>query len=156
MRCKTPKRKDQYHRLHNTKTTTENIFNVLNGATLEQRSPTRKQKPFDVTILKKQIIGSCHKYGIKDCSEYIKIIEYYYHVYMQTFHKEHPHLSSSAMNGVIEALQCGSENVDDVNFETYQYLINQHFKTQYSNCDYNICHFMTEGIRNNRFFEACY
>lgn len=75
---------------------------------------------------------------------------------MSKFHQEHPRLSSQAMDSVIEALQSGSDMVDDMAPETYAELIEQHFKTQYDNCDYNICHFMTEGIRNNRYYETCY
>lgn len=111
---------------------------------------------FDWSILDKQIIKSCHKHGIQDCSEYVKIIEYYYSAYMTTFHENHPCLSSSAMNSVVSALQNGSENVPDCDFDIYKAMIDQHFKTQYDNCDYNICHFMTEGVRNNRFYETCY
>ncbi len=99
---------------------------------------------------------SCHKHEIENCSDYIQIIEYYYSVYMAVFRKEHPRISSAAMDSVIEALQCGSDLVDDTDLETYKALIDKHFQTQYDNCDYNICHFMTEGIRNKRFYEACY
>lgn len=74
----------------------------------------------------------------------------------RTFQEEYPRLSAPAMNRVIEALICGSENAPNVDLDTYKAMIGQHFKTQYDNCDYNICHFMTEGIRNNRFYEACY
>lgn len=138
-----------------TETTAKTSFNVLNGATLK-RNTTLSQKSFDWSILEKQIIKSCHKQGIQDCSEYVKIIKYYYSAYMTAFHEEHPRLSNSAMNNVIDALQCGSEIVPDVDFDTYKALIQQHFKTQYADCDYNICHFMTEGIRNNRFYETCF
>ncbi len=147
---------DQTNTIDYTKTTPENTFNVLNGAALKQRSPGRARKPIDMTILEKQIIGSCHRHGIEDCAEYVEIIKYYYNAYSQVFHREHPILSRPAMDGVIEALRRGSDNVDGVDLETYQRLINQHFQTQYNGCDYNICHFMTEGIRNNRFYEACY
>lgn len=40
------------------------------------------------------------------------------------------------MDSVIEALQSGSDMVDDMAPETYAELIEQHFKTQYDNCDY--------------------
>ena len=141
-----------------TKTTTETSLNVLKGTALEQRSTShqKKKQTFDCSILEKQIIKSCHKQGVKDCSDYITIIEFYYSTYMQTFHKEHPRLSSSAMDSVVNALQCGSDMVDDIEPDVYKTLIEQHFKTQYQNCDYNICHFMTERIRNNRFYETCY
>lgn len=75
---------------------------------------------------------------------------------MLTFHQEHPRLSTKAMDSVIETLQSGSDMVDDMDPETYAELMEQHFKTQYDNCNYNFFHFMTKGIRNNRFFETCY
>lgn len=40
--------------------------------------------------------------------------------------------------------------------DSYRAMIDKHFQTEYAGCDYNICHFMTEGIRNNRFYETCY
>lgn len=143
----------------NTKDYTENTPKTIgsfNGATLERRPDGQAYTPFSWSILEKQIAKSCRKHGIQDCDEYTKIIEYYYLTYMKAFREEHPRLSAPAMDRVIEALICGSENAPDVDLDTYKAMIDQHFKTQYDNCDYNICHFMTEGIRNNRFYEACY
>lgn len=149
---------EQTNTIDYTKTTTETSLNVLKGTALEQRSTShpKKKQTFDCSILEKQIIKSCHKQGIKDCSDYITIIEFYYSTYMQTFHKEHPRLSGSTMDNVVNALQYGSDMVDGIEPDVYKTLIEQHFKTQYQNCDYNICHFITEGIRNNRFYETCY
>lgn len=137
-----------------TETTTEKL-KVLKGSAPKHSTATSR-KPFDWSILEKQIIKSCHKLGIQDCSDYIEIIRCYYLAYMSKFHQEHPRLSSKAMDSVIDALQSGSDMVDDMDPETYAELIEQHFRTQYDDCDYNICHFMTEGIRNYRFFETCY
>lgn len=140
-----------------TEITPKTSFNVLNGAVSETNTTQSSSwKPFDSSILKKQIIKACHKQGIDDCSDFLEIITYYYEAYMRTFHKEHPRLSSNAMESVISALYHGSEMVDEFHPETYEAMIEQYFQTQYNNCDYNICHFMTEGIRNNRFYEACY
>lgn len=138
-----------------TDTTAENIKS-LNGTELKQFHTLSTTTPFNSSILEKQIIKSCHKQGITDCCDYITIIEYYYSMYMATFHKEHPRLSSTAMDSVIESIYSGSELVDNIDPDMYKALISQHFKTLYDNCDYNICHFMSEGIRNNRFYEACY
>lgn len=148
---------EQTNTIDYTETTTkkENI-KCLNGAELKQFHAPSTTAPFNSSILEKQIIKACRKLGITDCSDYITIIEYYYSMYMATFHKEHPRLSSSAMDSVIEAIYSGSELVDGTDPDMYKALISQHFKTQYDNCDYNICHFMSEGIRNNRFYEACY
>lgn len=122
---------------------------VLNGSMLEHRSV------FNWDILEKQIIKSCNNQGIQDYSAYIDIIQYYYSVYMETFKKEHPRLSESAMNTVVDNLYAGTDLIQDVDIDIYHAIIDQHFKTQYTNCDYSICHFMTEGIRNNRFYESC-
>lgn len=146
---------EQTNTIDYTKTTSETSFNVLKGVT-PKRNASPLQSPFEWSILEKQVIKSCHNQGIQDCNEYVKIIKCYYDAYMKTFQEEHPRLSSSAMDGVISALQSGSDMVDGIDFDTYKAIIEQHFKTQYDNCDYNICHFMTEGIRNNRFYEVCY
>lgn len=137
-----------------TETTTEKL-KVLKGSAPKHSTATSR-KPFDWSILEKQIIKSCHKLGIQDCSDYVEIIRCYYSAYMSKFHQEHPRLSSKAMDSVIQALQSGSDMADDMDPEIYAELIEQHFKTRYDNCDYNICHFMTEGIRNNRYYETCY
>ena len=133
-----------------TEITPKTSFKVLQGAT------AKRSTPFDWSILKKQIINSCNRLAVTDTQSYIDIIEYYYQSYMNTFHEEHPRLSNKAIDSVIEAIQCGTEMVPDIDVETYHAMIDQHFQTQYKNCDYSICHFMTEGIRNNRFYETCY
>lgn len=134
-----------------TENTTETTGS-LNGAEAGQ---ARIPESFDFSILGRQITKSCHKHGIQDCDQYIKIVGYYYIRYMKVFQKEHPRLSPSAMDKVIGSLACKSENMPDVDISVYAPMIDRHFKTQYDNCDYNICHFMTEGIRYNRFSEAC-
>lgn len=141
---------DQTNTIDYQKTTTKTSFKVLHGAT------PKRSAAFNWAILEKQIVGSCHKLSVTDIQSYIDIIEYYYQSYMNTFHEEHPRLSSKAMVNVIEAIQCGTKMVPDVDVETYCAMIDKHFQTQYKDCDYSICHFMTEGIRNNRFYEACY
>ena len=45
---------------------------------------------------------------------------------------------------------------EDVSPLDYPALIDQHFRTKYRNCDYNICHFFSGKIRAMRFFEVCY
>lgn len=131
------------------KTHTKTSFNVLHGA-------KPRYENFDSSILEKQIIKSCNNYGITDYELYISIIEYYYKSYLNAFGEEHPRLSTKAMNSVIEAINLGTDMVKAIDLEAYCQMIDKHFQTQYENCDYSICHFMTEGIRNNRFYETCY
>lgn len=132
---------------NSTKTTR---LKVLNGATSE--CSTR----FDPQILKRQIIKSCKNSDINSPNEYIEIIQYYYKLYMDTFREEHPRISEAAMDSVVHRLSLGTDIIDNLDFDIYKSLIDKHFETQYNNCDYNICHFMTDGIRDNRFYETCY
>lgn len=116
----------------------------------------RNPDTFDWSILEKQIIKSCNKLKITDYGAYLDIIKYYYKSYMDTFHEEHQRLSAKAMDSVVRAITFGTDVIKDIDIGIYHNMIDKHFQTQYSDCDYNICHFMTQGVRNNRFYETCY
>ena len=135
-----------------TKITTERVKG-LKGISSKQNAKT----PFNPSILEKQIIKSCHAHEIQDCSPYIDIIKYYYSIYEKTFGWEHPRLSAKAMDSVIDSFLSCSDNLDGLEYDpdAYYAMIDRHFQTQYENCDYNICHFMSEEVRNNRFYETC-
>ncbi len=138
---------------------TETTANELNGAAPETGATQQtngSRKTFDRSILEKQVIKACRQQDILDCSAFVEIITFYYEAYIRTFQREHPRLSASSMEKVVSALCSGSEMAEDLDPETYKAMIRQHFRTEYTGCDYNICHFMTEGIRNNRFYETCY
>lgn len=141
---------EQTNTIDYTKTPSKTSFKVLNGAT------PKRSTIFNWSILEKQIIKSCNKQGVTAYKTYIDIIEYYYQCYMDTFQEEHPRLSTKAMDSIIEAISIGTDMVEDTDFDAYRNMIDKHFQTQYKNCDYNICHFMTEGVRNNRFYETEY
>ena len=140
----------------NTIDYTEN-FKGLKGAELKQLH-TATKTPFDPSILEKQIVKSCKTHGVQDFRPFADIISYYYSTYKRTFGKEHPRLSAKAMDSIISALLNSSDNLDGLEYDpdAYYAMIDKHFQTQYQDCDYNICHFMSEGIRNNRFYETCY
>lgn len=145
---------EQTNTIEYTKSTTETTEEKLKGVAL--KCDTLCSSSIDYSILEKQIIKSCKKQGMQDYSLCIDIIKYYYLSYKATFNQEHPCLSNAAMDKVIESIQFGTDIVEDADFDTYKVMIDKHFKTQYSNCDYHICHFMTDEIRNNRFYETCY
>ena len=90
---------------------------ILQGAT------PKRSTAFDWSILEKQIIGSCNRLSVTDIQSCIDIIEYYYQSYMDTFHEEHPRLSSKAMLNVVEAIQCGTEVISDIDVEEYRAMI---------------------------------
>lgn len=149
---------EQTNTIDYTKTTTKTYkdkeIEGLKGISSKQIVKT----PFDPSILEKQIIKSCQAYDIQDCSPYIDIIRYYYSVYEKTFGNEHPRLSTKAMDSVIDSFLCSCDNLDGLEYDpdAYYAMIDRHFQTQYQDCDYNICHFMSEEVRNNRFYETCY
>lgn len=147
---------EQTNTIDYTETTTERIKG-LKGAELKQ-SHTATSTPFNPSILEKQIMKSCKAHDVQDFRPFADIISYYYSAYKRTFGKEHPRLSAKAMDSIISSFLSSSDNLDDLEYdpEAYHAMIDRHFQTQYQDCDYNICHFMAEEVRNNRFYETCY
>ena len=110
---------------------------------------------FSFGIIRKEVITACRNYGVTDSHEIenaLCVVEYYLESFKNTFRENHPFISQSAMNGVIERFFGGSDIVE-CDPEIYFALIDKHFTTVYEDCDYNICHFMTDGIRQNRAYE---
>ena len=158
-KTKVKPKQNQTEPTHNPDGNADNSLNVSDGTGPEPETAHftgRSSRSFDRAILEKQIIKACHQNHIDDCSPFVEIITFYYEAYMRAFHKEHPRLSANAMNSVVSALYSGSEMLDGHDPETYKAMIERHFQIQYQDCDYNICHFMSEGIRNNRYYESCY
>lgn len=147
---------EQTNTIDYTKITTERIKG-LKGIS-SKSSKQNAKTPFNPSILEKQIIKSCHAHEIQDCSPYIDINKYYYSRYEKTFGREHPRLSAKAMDSVIDSFLSCSDNLDGLEYdpEAYYAMIDRHFQTKYQDCDYNICHFMSKEVRNNRFYETCY
>lgn len=148
-----------YNNIDNkTKTSTKNTLNVLNGTSCDKHKDVRCiEKPFDQKILERQVIGCCHNIGIMDVTEIdtlFKVIRCYYAKYRSTFGEDHPNISNGAMVRVIDALH------DKLNggYEPNELceLIDQHFNTVYGGMgtDYNICHFCSGEIMQNRSYEV--
>lgn len=143
----------------NTETSKETSFNVLNGFS------SQKTVGFSSSILQKQIIGSCHRNGVDSSdliNEVIYIIRYFYSRYSMYFGTEHPRINNKTMDSVVRNIIDGTENMivggllDAVDRDDYVLMIDKYFDTYFKNCDYNIQHFMTSGIRELRYYEAVY
>lgn len=140
-----------------TETSTKTSLNVLNGTSCDKHKDVRcGDKPFDPTILKRQVIGCCHSIGIMDDTEIdtlYKVIRYYYTKYRSTFMEEHPRLSAYAMKRVIDELR---DKLTGYEPNELCELIDQHFNTVYGGMgtDYNICHFCSGEIMQNRSYET--
>lgn len=148
-----------------TESTSETTIECIKGFYSEEMNKTTDRE-FSYEILERQIL-KCIKdrdfpfrEELRDeiTQNVIHIFKTYYDYYYCTFGEYHPILSNYAMNGVIDRLFFGTELTDCgvLDTEMYDVLIEKHFMTNYSNCDYNICHFMTDGIRDNRYYETCY
>lgn len=145
-----------------------NIVNNIDYECIKWNFPPKEIKSYDnfsfsFSILDKQIIKCMRLIGYDDSeciNNAIKIVNYYYSRYMKTFDEEHPRLSEKAMCSMLERLVFGSDltSDNDMDIDMYVDMIDKHFETYYggSGTDYNICHFMTEEVRNNRFYETCY
>lgn len=121
----------------------------------DSRELSNNAHGFNFGIIRKEVITACRNYGVTDSHDIenaMCVVEYYLESFKNVFMENHPFISQSAMNGVIERFFAGSDIVE-CDPEVYFELIDKHFSTVYENCDYNICHFMTDGIRQNRAYE---
>lgn len=159
---------DPTNTIEYTKNTTENTYNV-NGespnpfdshaderfADFQGREILHNGNDFNIGIIRKEVIAACRNYGVADnydIENALCVVKYYLESFKNTFGENHPFISQKAMNGVIERFFGGSDIVE-CDPEIYYELIDKHFATVYEDCDYNICHFMTDGIRQNRAYE---
>ena len=111
---------------------------------------------FNFGIIRREVVAACKNCGVVDeqpTEDALCVVEYYLKSFRIVFRENHPFISQKAMNGVIERFFAGTDIIDNCEPEFYYDLIDKHFDTVYSDCDYNICHFMTDGIRNNRAYE---
>lgn len=139
-----------------TKTSTQTSLNGLNGAKHEKRVIAHSGKrAFDKEILRKQIIGICNQLGIDDVERVNNVYEtilYYYRLYHWMLEEEHPRLNGKTMTNVVRSLL---ETLMVYEPDELEELIDQHFHTQYGmDIDYNIAHFVSDEILQNRSYEV--
>ena len=90
-------------------------------------------------------------YSIEEVTE---VIAYYFDTYEYIFDNPHPVISLQQLTDIIRKMP--EVNGLYIEPENYPPMIDQHFATDYGGCDYNINHFFSGLIRENRFYEACY
>lgn len=88
----------------------------------------------------------------------IEAIEYYLSLYQHYRGTEHPRLKVDQWDYVIENLFHAYANGTsfDLNETDMEDMMDQHFITEYRNCDYNILHFMSDGVKVRRMYEVAY
>jgi hypothetical protein len=87
-------------------------------------------------------------------------ISYYMSSYKHLIGKEHPRLSIEQWTRVIASLfnckDTNRETYHEIDLEALESMIDQHFKTKYQDCDYNILHFISDGVKVRRMYEVAY
>lgn len=102
----------------------------------------------------------CKQFSVD--GDVIDSVEYYLHCYRRYMGKEHPNLKPEQWQRVIDNWFVGYDEIYnrelDLSFdpEYMELVIEKHFRTQYRNCDYNILHFITNGVKVRRMYEEAY
>ena len=135
--------------INNTKVNVNGIFSEKNIHSYFSK------KSFNNNISKIDRVLSTLPNHNKD--EYWKVLIRYLERYAETFGLNHPELKTEHWERVINDLFI--HPVNEISYDAvdcYYAMINKHFLTPYADCDYNILHFATKGILENRFFETGY
>ncbi len=94
--------------------------------------------------------------------EYIEAIQYYLERYYQKTGNYHPVFNEEYWFNIVDNMfwsydGFGDKEDQDLDYDDLINMIDKHFKTTYKNgCDYNMAHFMSEGVQFRRMFEVAY
>lgn len=86
----------------------------------------------------------------------IDAISYYLNTYREYIGKNHPNLKGKQWKEVVYNIFETEDSYGryiEFNLEEMYKIIDQHFQTDYGECDYNILHFISGDIRLNRYYE---
>lgn len=88
--------------------------------------------------------------------EVLNVFSYYFSTYELIFETPHPMISLNQTASIIEKMPYTPDDAENGIYgetltpEQYPPMIDQHFATDYRNCDFNINHFFSGLIRNYR------
>lgn len=108
-----------------------------------------------------RLAESTYQGGPYSLEEVLAVFRYYFQRYEEETGRPHPNICLEQIRRIIQLMPYLSLDdiggyLADVEPFVYEELIDQHFKTKYRHCDYNINHFFSGRIRELRFFETCY
>jgi len=90
----------------------------------------------------------------------VEVFQIYFRYYEQATGEKHPYLKSETVRSIVSKIPYLYDDEKELTgyleTEDYKVMIEQHFNTPYKNCDYNIAHFFSGDIRQNRFYETLY
>ena len=104
-------------------------------------------------VTKNHIVSVMDKLGYGELADEtqsaIEIFHYYYARYRIHTGNPHPRLNDKTMTDTLRNYIMGSDEVNEHDVDTYEMLIDEHFKNNYGmDIDWSIRHFMTEDVRN--------
>lgn len=90
--------------------------------------------------------------------EVLSVFICYFQTYEEHRNAVHPFLKPEQIKRIIGAMPYlnPKDKLIEILPEEYPAIIEQHFKTQYRSCDYNINHFFSGMIRELRYYERIY
>lgn len=83
-------------------------------------------------------------------------ISHYLLCYEQQFGECHPRLKAEQWQRAVDQILYCDEIGGDLEVEQIKAMIDQHFCTRYRDCDYNILHFLSDGVKKCRYYERVY
>lgn len=94
-------------------------------------------------------------------ADVLGVFKCYFQQYETYTGHPHPFLRASQIARIIQDMPwldcaCRRGVSADIAPDCYPTIIEQHFKTRYRRCDYNINHFFSGKIRELRYYETCY
>lgn len=109
---------------------------------------------FDFDTFRK-IVEQCYEPGPYSLGEVLVVFKYYFYHYEKKFGKAHPHIRMEQIRRIAQKMPYLDEERENEVFScVYQYIIDRHFSTRYTRCDYNINHFFSGKIRELRYHET--
>lgn len=118
-----------------------------------QNSKSICTNDYSYEIVIKQIKKICRDIEV-DSELPLRVILYYCEQYERYMGKHHPKMRNNHYETVIRNIVY---NDYDFMFEDFELMIDKHFVTDYGEeIDYNMLHFFTDGILENRMYETCY
>lgn len=115
---------------------------------------------FDFDTFSK-IVTKVYKENPYTLDEVLRVFRYYFWRYEGTLGHPHPNIRTEQIRRIIQVMPYVDREdfggyFADITPEQYEEIIDQHFRTKYRGCDYNINHFFSGRVRELRFYEVCY
>lgn len=138
----------------NTETNSETKFIKGIFPNGENSTLSFSNKEINNSIIQKILSTKNSSYGYKE------VINHFLDKFFMTFKKEHPIYTKETWEQIIDDLPnvtMAFNNFIDVDEEALILIIDQYFITKFQpGCDYHLLHFLSEGVKMRRMYEAAH